>query len=181
MALTLLMMTGAMMAVPVKRGMWITVTLADGTEVRAERVGDEHGHWLRAADGTCYVMEGEAYVKADAGALQRKRDARMAARNAARKAIYASTTDGLGKKGVMSRGSVPSIGEYRIPVVMVQFNDLKFKSTTTVEKMNRYYNEEGYSDESGAVGSVRDYFKDQSGGQFIPTFDVVGIVTLSKS
>ena len=182
MALTLLMMTGAMMAVPVKRGMWITVTLADGTEVRAERVGDEHGHWLRAADGTCYVMEGEAYVKADAGALQRKREARMAARNAAkRKAIYASTTDGLGKKGVMSRGSVPSIGEYRIPVVMVQFNDLKFKSTTTVEKMNRYYNEEGYSDESGAVGSVRDYFKDQSGGQFIPTFDVVGIVTLSKS
>lgn len=180
-ALTLMMMTGAMMAIPVKRGMWVTVTLADGTEVRAERVGDEHGHWLRAADGTCYVMEGDAYVKADAQALQRKREARKAARNAARKVIYASTTDGLGKKGVMSRGSVPSIGAYTIPVVMVQFNDLKFKSTTTVAKMNRYYNEEGYSDESGAVGSVRDYFKDQSGGQFVPTFDVVGIVTLSKS
>lgn len=180
-ALTLMMMTGAMMAIPVKRGMWVTVTLADGTEVRAERVGDEHGHWLRAADGTCYVMEGDAYVKADAQALQRKREARKAARNAARKVIYASTTDGLGKKGVMSRGSVPSIGAYTIPVVMVQFNDLKFKSTTTVAKMNRYYNEEGYSDESGAVGSVRDYFKDQSGGQFVPTFDVLGIVTLSKS
>jgi M6 family metalloprotease-like protein len=47
--------------------------------------------------------------------------------------------------------------------------------------MTRYYNEEGYSDESGCKGSVRDYFKSQSHGMFVPTFDVVGIVTLDKS
>ena len=168
------------MAIPVKPGMWSYITLADGTEVRVQKVGDEHGHWLRAEDGRCYVMKGDVYVQVDAEALQVKRQARVEVKNARRRSIYASTSDGLGKKGKMSMGAVPSIGEYTIPVVMVQFSDLKFKNTTTVAKMKRYYNEEGYSDE-GCVGSVRDYFKAQSGGQFIPTFDVVGIVTLNKS
>ena len=168
------------MAIPVKPGMWHYITLADGTEVCVQKVGDEHGHWLRDENGRCYVMEGDAYVQADAETLQVKRQARVEVKNARRQSIFASTSDGLGRKGVMSMGDVPSIGEYTIPVVMVQFSDLKFRNTTTVAKMTRYYNEEGYSDD-GCVGSIRDYFKAQSGGQFIPTFDVVGIVTLNKS
>jgi len=176
--LSLMAMTMTMMAVPAKRGLWSTVQLANGTEVQVQLVGDEHGHWLRDANGNCYVDNNGTYELMDEQTLTVKRQARVSDR---RKAVYASTSDGLGKKGTMSRGSVPSIGEYTIPVVMVQFSDTKFKSTTTVEKMTRYYNEEGYHDESGAVGSVRDYFKAQSGGQFVPTFDVVGIVTLSNS
>lgn len=179
--LSLLVLALAVEAVPAKRGMWTTIRLADGTEVRVEKMGDEHQHWLQAADGTCYVASGDAYVQQDSEALQARREARMAQRNAKRKAIYASTTDGLGQKGMMSMGAVPSIGAYTIPVVMVQFSDLKFKSTTTVSKMTRYYNEAGYHDEAGCVGSVCDFFAAQSGGQFVPTFDVVGIVTLSKS
>ncbi len=98
-----------------------------------------------------------------------------------RKAIQASTSDGLGKYGTSGKGAVGSIGTYTIPVIMVQFSDLKFQSSTTVEKMNRFYNEAGYSDESGCVGSVRDYFVSQSRGMFTPTFEIVGIVTLSNS
>lgn len=154
--------------------------MSNGTEVRAQLVGDEHGHWMQAADGTCYVMKDGVYEQVDRQVLVQKRQARMNMKAAKRKAVYASTSDGLGEKGTMSRGAVQSIGEYTIPVVMVQFSDLKFKSTTTVEKMNRYYNEEGYHDETGCVGSVRDYFKAQSGGQFVPTFEVVGIVTLDN-
>ena len=169
------------MAIPAKRGLWRTITLADGTEVRAELVGDEHGHWLRAADGKCYVQNGAQFEVANEETLQARRETRLQTKQAKRKAIVATTSDGLGKKGTMSRGAVPSIGEYTIPVVMVQFSDLKFKSTTTIAKMTRYYNEEGYSDELTAVGSVRDFFVAQSGGQFVPHFEVVGIVTLSKS
>ena len=179
--LSLLVATVAMMAVPAKPGLWSVIKLKNGTEVRVQRVGDEYGHWLQDANGTCYVRNNDVYEQADRNAVVQKRQARLNAKAAKRKAIYASTSDGLGQKGTMSRGAVPSIGSYTIPVVMVQFNDLKFKSTTTVEKMDRYYNEEGYHDESGSVGSVRDYFKAQSGGQFVPTFQVVGIVTLSKS
>ncbi len=176
--LSLLLMTTTLMAMPAKKGLWSTIQLVNGTEVRAQLVGDEHGHWLRDADGNCYIKsESGLYEEVDVSTLDTKRQARKASR----RVIYASTSDGLGKYGKMSMGSVPSIGEYTIPVVMVQFSDTKFKSTTTVEKMERYYNEEGYDDESGCVGSVRDYFKAQSGGQFVPTFDIVGIVTLSKA
>lgn len=178
--LSLLIVTLTISAVPAKPGLWKTITLSNGTEVRAQLVGDEHGHWMQAADGTCYVMKDGVYEQVDRQVLVQKRQARMNMKAAKRKAIYASTSDGLGEKGTMSRGAVQSIGEYTIPVVMVQFSDLKFKSTTTVEKMNRYYNEEGYHDETGCVGSVRDYFKAQSGGQFVPTFEVVGIVTLDN-
>lgn len=176
--LSLLATVPTLMAIPAKRGRWSTITLSDGREVRVEHVGDEHAHWLRAADGTCYVQSGASYVQADPTVMQAKQQRRL---HNKLQVIYASTSDGLGQKGKMSLGAIPSIGEYTIPLVMVQFPDLKFKSSTTVEKMWRYYNEEGYHDEEGAVGSVRDYFKAQSGGQFIPTFDVVGIVTLPHS
>ena len=43
------------MAVPAKRGLWSTITLSDGTQVRVELKGDEHLHYLQATDGTCYV------------------------------------------------------------------------------------------------------------------------------
>ncbi len=173
----LFLATTAAMAVPAKRGLWRTITLSDGTEVRAELRGDEHFHYLQAPDGTCFIQNNGNYVRTDAETLRTRRAQRLMKR----KIVYASTSDGLGKYQTMSMGGVPSIGEYTIPVVMVQFSDLKFKSTTTVAKMTRYYNQEGYSDEAGCVGSVRDYFKSQSGGMFVPTFDVVGIVTLSKS
>lgn len=171
-----MLVTTAAMAVPAKRGLWSTITLSDGTQVRVELRGDEHLHYLQATDGTCYVKNNGVYERVDAATLH----ARRVQRKSSRRVIYASTADGLGEYGKMSMGSLPSIGEYTIPVVMVQFSDMEFQSTTTVEKMTRYYNEEGYSDEQYCVGSVRDYFKAQSGGMFVPTFDVVGIITLSK-
>ena len=167
----------AAMAIPAKRGLWSTITLSDGTKVRVELRGDEHMHYLQAEDGTCYIRKNGNYERVDATTLQ----ARRAQRQAKRRAVIASTADGLGQYGQMSIGAMPSIGEYTIPVVMVQFSDMAFQTTTTVEKMERYYNEEGYSDEEACAGSVRDYFMAQSGGMFVPTFDVVGIVTLDKS
>lgn len=95
--------------------------------------------------------------------------------------IGVSTGDGLGKYGQSGTGGVNSIGKYKIPVIMAQFPDLKFKNTTTVAKMTRYYNEKGYHDEPLCVGSARDYFLSQSRGMFDPEFEVVGIVTLPKS
>lgn len=172
-----LLATTTAKAVPAKRGLWSTITLSDGTQVRVELRGDEHLHYLQAADGTCYIKKNGNYELVDATTLHARRAKNMSRR----KILYASTPDGLGQYGKMSMGAAPSIGQYAIPVVMVQFSDMKFQSTTTIEKMKRYYNEEGYSDEEYCVGSVRDYFISQSHGMFVPTFDVVGIVTLSKS
>ena len=105
-----------MLAIPAKKGVWSTIKLADGTELRVELKGDENVNWMQAADGTCYVMNDEQYEQIDAKVIRERHATRLAARNARRKAIYASTSDGLGQKGTMCRGSVPSIGEYTIPV-----------------------------------------------------------------
>ena len=37
----LLLVTASVMAIPAKRGLWSTITLSDGTEVRVELRGDE--------------------------------------------------------------------------------------------------------------------------------------------
>lgn len=93
----------------------------------------------------------------------------------------ASTANGLGAYGTSGGGAVNSIGTPVIPVIMVDFPDLAFQDTTTVEKVSRIFNEEGYRDENYCVGSIRDYFRDQSNGLFAPTFKVVGKVTASKA
>ncbi len=176
-ALAVLALTAS--AVPAKPGLFRTLTLSGGTTVKAQLVGDEHGHYWLSADGRAYQqMDGTTHFEeADITVIQSKANARRANR---RKVCYASTSDGLGRYNTPGLGALNSIGEYTIPVIMVQFSDKKFLSTTTVEKMNRFYNEQGYHDESGCVGSVRDYFVSQSRGMFKPTFDVVGIVTLSN-
>lgn len=93
--------------------------------------------------------------------------------------IGASTSDGLGKYGTSAAGAVPSIGNITIPVIMVEYTDTKFQETTTIEKLDKFLNQEGYNeDNSYERGSVKDYFVAQSRGMFVPTFDVVAKVTL---
>lgn len=94
------------------------------------------------------------------------------------KALATSTADGLGRYGVSAQGAVESIGSPVLPVVLVNFADKSFLPEDTPEKMDRFFNEEGYHDETMAKGSVRDYFVAQSGGMFCPTFKVVAQVTL---
>ncbi len=97
------------------------------------------------------------------------------------KAIDTSTADGLGQYGVSAKGPISSIGNQVIPVIMVEYSDAKFQSTTTIEKYTRYLNEEGYKEDSqDQAGSVRDYYLAQSNGLFSPTFDVVAKVNVGN-
>lgn len=101
-------------------------------------------------------------------------------RQPARANGQASTSDGLGKYGTRSGGDVPSIGAITLPVIMVQFSDKKFQDSTTPALLRRVYNEPGYTDRMGSVGSIKDYFISQSDSMFIPTFDILGPVTLDN-
>ena len=167
-------------ATPARPNFKKTLTLVDGKTIEARLVGNEYKHYWLGADGNAYTQQDgtELYKQISHEELNTMAQIR---RGAPRKAIYASTSDGLGKYGQSGLGAVNSIGEYTIPVIMVEFSNKKFKNTTTIEKMNRFYNEEGYHDEAGCVGSVRDYFKSQSRGMFVPTFEIVGKVSLSKT
>ena len=63
---------------------------------------------------------------------------------------------------------------------MVNFADRTFTDTIDATKVTRFFNEQGYADEQGSKGSVKDYFTAQSQGLFTPTFSVVATVTLPK-
>ena len=82
--LLLTVVTVTMMAVPAKRGLWKTLTLQDGTQVRATLVGDEHGHFWKAENGQAYTLQGDAYVPVDAQQVIQRAKVRRAKVNAQR-------------------------------------------------------------------------------------------------
>lgn len=94
--------------------------------------------------------------------------------------------DGLGVYGKSAKGSVNTIGEVKVPVIMVAFSDVDFLETTTVERVQNLFNQEGYTEKlhpnysySKITGSVRDYYLKNSDNMFKPEFKVVGKVTAS--
>lgn len=88
---------------------------------------------------------------------------------------------GMGTYKQSAGGMVSSIGAPQIPVIMVEFTDKKFQPFTTVEGVNRLFNEEGYTDNYGTTGSIRDYFADNSDGLFTPHFGILGKVCLPNT
>ncbi len=70
--------------------------------------------------------------------------------------------------------------EVRGIVILAEYQDVKFNSTSTREAIDNLMNEPG-NDYMGAIGSARDYFTAQSYGKFQPVFDVVGPVTLDNN
>lgn len=170
----------AIQAMPVKPGICRNITLADGTVVKAELVGDEHLTYWRTADGACYIQTPSAGVfsKVELSALQSEYDAVVAQKAAREKAILESARTSMPVKKV--EGSKFQ-GKKKCLVILANFADTKFKPEHTLDLYKQIINGENYSDETlGFKGSVRDYFKAQSGGQFEIDFDVVGPVDLPK-
>lgn len=170
----------AIQAMPVKPGICRNITLADGTVVKAELVGDEHLTYWRTADGACYrqTLSAGVFSKVELSALLSEYDAVVAQKAAREKAILESARTSMPVKKV--EGSKFQ-GKKKCLVILANFADTKFKPEHTLDLYKQIINGENYSDETlGFKGSVRDYFKAQSGGQFEIDFDVVGPVDLPK-
>ena len=74
---------------------------------------------------------------------------------------------------------IPSLGEVRIPVILIEFSDTPMTLEEPLQHFQAMLNAPGY-DENGATGSVLEYFTDNSDGRFRPVFDVFGPVRLDK-
>ena len=163
-----MVVTVTMMAIPAKRGQWKTLTLQDGTEVRATLVGDEHGHFWKAENGQAYIQQGDVYVAIDAQKAIAKAKARRAKVNAKRvqKRTFGHPTTILGDKKAI--------------ILLVNFKDKQFNTAHNNALYQRIANEEGFS-EGDFKGSMADYFKAQSRNKFTLNFDVIGPLTVSKN
>lgn len=83
--------------------------------------------------------------------------------------------------GLNSSGMLfPHMGDVHALVILIEYSDVKFRTSNPGEYYNRFLNEEGFSSDGG-TGSARDYFIASSNGSFVPTFDVYGPATLDNT
>ncbi len=170
--LCLLMSSLFVGAVPAKRGLWQNVRLADGTEVRVQLMGDENVHYYADAEGNYYQPDAQGiYRKVSEEHLRKVYAQRKARRSMPERAVQRR----LGKvdKNIFQ-------GTQKGLIILVEFKDTKFAQGHDLALYKRIANEKRFS-EGNFVGSIQDYFYDQSFGKFTLEFDVVGPVTMSQN
>ena len=69
---------------------------------------------------------------------------------------------------------------YRMPIVLVSFDDTDFTMSDPKSYYQRVFNEEGYNEGAG-LGCMADYFREQSGGRLNMQFDIYGPFKVSQS
>lgn len=160
------------------------LTLNDGTIVPAQLCGDERFHYYALKDGTPLLKDDQGtYQKVSEEILQ-----------ATRSAALARMTTRASEIGITNPSYFPHTGSPKALVILVQFQDVKFKSPDPMATFNHYLNAKMGTDlpdanklayrseeEYNNYGSVKQYFQDMSDGKFTPQFDVVGPVTISHN
>lgn len=189
-AFCILMISVMAMAVPAKR-VKKTITLADGTQKEVVFVGDENIHFYLDAENNAYTCDAEGvYVKSDLRKLEKTWKERLAQRNKhrlekAKARGMLNNTQNLREPGTQRRAhwgaeTNPISGNPTGLVILINFSDKDLNANHGQEYYDRFFNEKGFSADNNH-GSVHDYFSECSYGQFNPTFDVYGPVTVSKS
>lgn len=156
------------MAVPARRGQWQRLKLADGSTISVELRGDERFHYFESADGQLFEMTQGDNV---ATPLTASEVGERMAKARQKRADGAATTP---------RRLNHYTGEKRGIIILVQYTDTKFKDGHDRELYDQIANAEGFTSSEGFVGSVSDYFNDQSRGLFNLKFDVFGPIDLAN-
>lgn len=90
-----------------------------------------------------------------------------------------------GQRAISTQNNyVPHTGTITIPVVLVNFQDAKFKINKPKEAFDQLFNSDTQADLGNGnrlnYGSVAKYFRDMSNGAFTPKFKVYGPVTVDQ-
>ena len=179
--LILMMMAGVWClcawCIPAKR-IPFTVTNSDGTVLTLVLCGDESYHFYATTEGVPAVQDENgdwrlAPELADSISIQwterlHQRNLRRIERAEHQRARYVTG------KQMSYEGKKKGI------VILVNFQDKNMKSDHTKAAFNDIFNQVGYN-KDGNIGSVHDYFFDQSYGKFDLTFDIYGPVTTQKN
>ncbi len=154
-------------AVPAWRGI-VSYTQPDGSVIRIRLHGDEFCHWVTDVSGNYLEMDADGYYRpASEADLMARRMAGMSRRSAAN----ARRRHSPAKAGVAT-------GQKRFLVILVEFKDVSFSNGQSA--FDNLLNQQGYS-LNGGTGSARDFYYDNSGGNFEPIFDVYGPIKLNNN
>lgn len=185
------------------------LTQPDGTTLTVTMEGDERHHSVFTSDGYLLTGDENGlftYAKLDpsgkivssgiAATDAAKRNAatqkflstlntpliyKTLEQNATAMNASGTSADGKRRGPGLCDTSFPSKGSTKAIAILVQYQDVEFEndSATTYDYFHRMLNEEGFAD-NGGTGSARDFFVNNSMGQFTPEFDVYGPVTLPQ-
>ena len=169
----LLLQVAAAYSIPARPGQWKLLTLANGTQVKAELNGDEYAHYWMSENGDCYTetQQPGIYQLTTREAIKNQA---LKKRNI-KKAATARTRSVIGGK------HEPYTGKKKGLILLVDFQNKKFQDDHTPELYKDIMNKVGFTSELGFKGSVKDYFLAQSYGQFELDFDVIGPLTMPKT
>lgn len=165
-SLTLLLLTLSTFAVPAYRG-WQTKSQPDGTTIQVRLIGDEFYHYWQDQAGNVVKCDSLGYWRV---VESQPTPATIKARRQASAMLQSRPKKAVGSVNLAPRGLV----------ILVNFKDTKFNASNTQSDMDDLMNSISYT-YNDATGSVRQYFSDQSDGQYKPDFDVIGPVTLSNN
>lgn len=199
--LTLVASTG--WAVPAKPGLHL-YTMPDGSTIEVRIIGDEHSHYYLTTDDYVLLPDTRGSLRYAAlgndGRLEMS--AIVASRPSRRSAAELSLLGTIDRKAVRTAAEkaynpalrksprqripgeivtkYPTTGSPKGLVLLVEFQDVKFRTPNVRQAFENLLNEPGYS-LNGATGSASDYFRDNSNGTFTPDFQVFGPVTLPET
>lgn len=156
----------------------ITVKQSDGTYITVYLHGDEDFHWYTSSDGTILLRNGNDFTP-----ITETPEAFFAKAENTRRMNVMKREPVSGS----SKQLFPHSGSPKALVILAQYPDMAFSLADPKKSFDQYLNKaEGEQEDFGAsenmnYGSVKQYFMDMSNGQYSPTFDVVGPVTLPNN
>ena len=190
-------------AIPAHRGM-VKMPQPDGTLVTINLVGDEYYHFNTTADGyTVMLNDMGAYVYATRSGMGLTATDVLAHdedfRSADERAFLATLSKQMVDKNAVARAQAQRVkrnvdlsdfdfDNFRGLVILIDFTDKTFEAEDPKAFYTDMFSTEnftGFTDPKtgrnvSVLGSVRDYFKEQSNGAFAPPFDVFGPYTASR-
>lgn len=184
----------------------LLIKQSDGTEITLYLRGDETFHCFYTDDGIPVVQGNDSsyYYAAvkdstfiNSGILAHQKLERNAIENTYinnnreyllsfveslfnRNRLNASTQNIAKAKAARIIGMPQTyIGRKKGLVILINFQDRSLTGNNVQNEFNNFFNQKGYN-KNNHIGSVHDYFYDQSYGLFDLSFDVIGPVTVSN-
>jgi M6 family metalloprotease-like protein len=137
-------------------------------------MGEDGNYYYRTANGISNIVahNNGARTAAETAFIQANLE-EMNVATIAKAAKANGTMRKAVKRGTRTSSQVPNTGSPKIPVLLVQYKDIKFKDSDPMATFESFFNE-------GSTSAYQ-YFVDQSNGAYTPQFELYGPVTLSKN
>lgn len=144
----------------------IKYTQPDGSVITIQMHGDEFYSWVTDEDGNEIEMDNNGFYH------------RVLKPLSASEKQAASFNSPMRVQNADGPQMVQKTGSPHFLIILIEFKDIQFQKSHTQSEFSDMLNKSGYST-LGAIGSVNEYFTDNSEGKFSPIFDVYGPVQVS--